>query len=288
MFTCLKYLKKLLLLCIMKTIIHVWTHEFNINQQHLAKYNSLHEKEFYFGLGDLMRSTIKLYELSKILNFRFIVDVQLHPISSFLQIQKTEYSDYVLENKNNIDYVCYGAVEDYINESNKDVLLLLTNDFFKGVVTNDCKAFMKNILKPTTKYQEYIHFQLSKLPFPHYNIIHYRLNDDEFKNNNAGKNIEYLTSMVDNLNSNKESNDVLVTDSLSFKEYAFLNCDVFIFDTKLCHLGLSKDYYAIRDTLFELFLITRSSKIKTYCKIHNVSGFVKWISEIYDIPIQIL
>jgi hypothetical protein len=272
----------------MKTIIHVWTHEFNISQEHLAKYNYYNEKEFYFGLGDLMRSTIKLYELSKIMNFRLIVDLQLHPISSFLEIQKTEHSDYVLQNKNNIDYVCYGAVEDYINESNKDVSLILTNDFFKGVVTNDCKVFMKSILKPTTEYKEYINFQLSKLPFPNYNIIHYRLNDDEFKNGGSGKNIEYLNSMVNSLNSNKENNDILLTDSLSFKEYSFLNSDVFIFDTKLCHLGLSKDYHAIKDTLFELFLITSASKIKTYCKIHSVSGFVKWISEIYDIPIQIL
>jgi|LauGreSBDMM110SN_4_FD.fasta_scaffold06890_2 hypothetical protein len=272
----------------MKTVIHVWTHEFNINPVHLAKYNYYNEKEFYFGLGDLMRSTIKLYELSKIMNFRLIVDLQLHPISSFLKIKKTEYSDYVLENKNNVDYVCYGGVEDYINESTKDVLLILTNDFFSGTVTNDCKAFMKSILDPTTEYQEYINFQLSKLPFHNYNIIHYRLNDDEFKNGGVGKNTEYLNSILYSLNNNKESNDVLLTDSISFKEHSFLNSDVYIFDTKVCHLGLSKDYHAIRDTLFELFLITRSSKIKTYCKIHSVSGFVKWISEIYDIPIQII
>ena len=272
----------------MKTIIHVWTHEFNINQQHLSKYNHLNEKEFYFGLGDLIRSTIKLYELSKIMNFKFIVDLQLHPISEFLEIQKTEYSDFVLQNKNNIDYVCYGAVEEYINENNKDVLLILTNDFFSDIVTHDCKIFMKNLLKPNNEYKEYIDFQLSKIPFSNYNIIHYRLNDDEFKNNGSVKNMDYLINITCSLNNNKENNDVLVTDSLSFKEYSFLNSDVFIFDTKLCHLGLSKDYNAIRDTLFEFFLITRSTKIKTYCKIHKVSGFVKWISEIYDIPIQIL
>jgi hypothetical protein len=272
----------------MKTLIHVWTHEFNINERHLAKYNHLNEKEFYFGLGDLIRSTIQLYELSKRMNIRLIVDIQLHPISSFLEIQKTEYSDYVLQNKHNVDYVCYGAVEDYINETNKDVLLILTNDFFSGIVSNDCKTFIKNILKPTTEYQQYIDFQLSKIPFTNYNIIHYRLNDDEFKNKNSGKNLDYLHTITNSVNNNKEHNDILVTDSLSFKEYSFLNTDIFTFDTKLCHLGLSKDYHAIRDTLFEFFLITRSNKIKTYCKIHTVSGFVKWISEVYDIPIQIL
>jgi hypothetical protein len=272
----------------MKTIIHVWTHEFNIDKQHLSKYNYYNEKEFYFGLGDLLRSTIKLYNLSKTMNFRFIVDLQLHPISSFLEIQKTEYSEYVLQNKHNVDYVCYGAVEDYINETNKDISLILTNDFFEGVVTYDCKNFMKNILKPTVEYQKYINYLLSNIRFKNYNIIHYRLNDEEFKNKGSVKNLDYLNEMTNNLNRNKEKNDVLVTDSLSFKEYAFLNSDVFIFDTKLCHLGLSKDYNAIRDTLFEFFLITYSKKIKTYCKIHKVSGFVKWISEIYDIPIEIL
>jgi hypothetical protein len=272
----------------MKTVIHVWTHEFNINPEHLLKYNYYNEKEFYFGLGDLIRSTIKLYELSKIMNFRFIVDVQHHPISAFLNMQKNEFTDLVLQNKNNIDYVCYGAVEDYINESNKDVLFILTNDFFQGVISEDCKRFIKNLLKPTEEYQQYINYQLSKLPFPQYNILHYRLNDDEFKNGSSQKNLDYLVNINNSVNSNKETNDVLLTDSLSFKEYIFLNNDVFIFDTKLCHLGLSKDYYAIRDTLFEFFLITYSVKIKTYCKIHAVSGFVKWISQIYDIPIQIL
>ena len=272
----------------MKKIIHVWTHEFNINKDHLNKYNYFNEKEFYFGLGDLIRSTIQLYNLSKKMNFRLIVDLQLHPISSFLELQKTEYSDFVLQNKNNVEYVCYGAVEDYINENKKEVSLILTNDFFNGIVTEDCKNFIKNILKPTSEYQKYIDFQLSNLIFKNYNIIHYRLNDDEFKNNGAFKSNDYLVNITNNLNNNKEINDVLVTDSLLFKEHSYLNSDVFIFETKICHLGLSKDYYSIRDTLFEFFLITGAKKIKTYCKIHKVSGFVKWISEIYNIPIQII
>jgi len=198
----------------MKTIIHVWTHEFNITQDHLIKYNHLNEKEFYFGIGDLIRSTIKLYELSKIMKFRFIVDIQHHPISSFLEIQKTEFSEFVFNNKNNIDYVCYGAVEDYINQTNKDVLLILTNDFFNGTISNDCKNFIKNILNPSKEYKKYIDYQITKIPFEKYNILHYRLNDDEFKNIGVCKNIDYLNNMTFSVNKNKEKNDILITDSL--------------------------------------------------------------------------
>ena len=59
-----------------------------------------------------------------------------------------------------------------------------------------------------------------------------------------------------------------------------------MFDTKICHLGLSNDIDEIRDTLFEFFLLTYASKIKTYCKIHEISGFVSWISRIYDVPLE--
>jgi hypothetical protein len=87
-------------------------------------------------------------------------------------------------------------------------------------------------------------------------------------------------------NNYKEENDILVTDTKSLKQYLYLNSDIFIFDTKICHLGLCVDSDAVRDTLFEFFLITQCSKIKTYCKIHHISGFVKWISKVYDIPIE--
>jgi hypothetical protein len=272
----------------MKTVIHVWTHKFNINQEHLKKYNYYNETEFYFGLGDLMRSTIKLYELSKRLNYKLVVDVQLHPISAFLDVQNTQYSQLVKENKNNVDYVCYGGVEDYINESKNNILYILTNDFYDGVVSEDCKIFMKKILTPNELYKTYIDYQISTIPYNNYNILHYRLNDDEFKNKNTNKSEEIIEEKIVHLNRIKEYNDVLITDTIQFKKHVFLKTDVFLFDTKVCHLGLSTDKDAIRDTLFELFLITRASKIKTYCKIHHVSGFVKWISEIYDIPIIIL
>ena len=176
------------------------------------------------------------------MNFNLIVDLQLHPISSFIKIEENKFSNLVRENKNNVEYVCYGGLEDYINKTTNEVSYILTNDFFDGIISHDCKQFMKNLLKPTTEFQQFIDYQLSTIPYDTFNIIHYRLNDD----------------------------------------------DIFFFETKLCHLGLSNDFDGIRDTLFEFFLITNSSKIKTYCIIHIISGFVKWISQIYDIPVSII
>ena len=268
----------------MKTLIHVWTHNFIIDQNHIEKYNYLKETNFYFGLGDLLRSTIKLFHLSKTMNFKFIVDIQLHPISQFLKIQEHEYSNYVLENKDKVNYVCYGAVEDYVNgHSENDVMLILTNDFYSSEkILDECKEFIKKILVPNDSFHNFIQNKINKIPFSNYNILHYRVSDSEFLK--SDENIVYQM-YLDHLKQNKEYNDVLITDTKKLKKYIFLHDEIFMIDTKICHLGLSTDPDEIRDTLFEFFLLTNSRKIKTYCKIHKMSGFIEWTSKIYDIPV---
>ena len=269
----------------MKIVIHTWTHKFNIDQEHLKKYNYYNETNFYFGLGDLLRSTLKLFHLSKTMNFKLIVDLQLHPISHFIKTDSHEYSNLVLKNKNNIDYVCYGAVEDYIDKHNdNDIMFLLTNDFCdESFVTTESKEFIKKLLTPKEDYQLFINRKMKNIPFSSYNILHYRLNDDEFLNKKS--NI-LLNDIYENLKSNKETNDILISDTSKFKNFIFTkNIEVFMFDIKICHLGLCTNLDEIRDTLFEFFLITKANKIKTYCRIHEMSGFVRWISKVYDIPI---
>jgi hypothetical protein len=267
----------------MKTIIFVWTHEFNIDKEHLNKYNHYNETNFFFGLGDLIRATIKLFHLSKSMNFNFIVDLQLHPISEYLVLNKHVYSDFVILNKNNVRYICYGGLEDYIHETSSDEpQLIFTNDFFEGDISEECKIFIKNIFTPTNIYKKFIDSMLSSIPFNEYNIMHYRLNDNEFLNI---KNDTKYEEQLNILNEHVEYNDILVSDTKKFKDYVFFNSDIFMFDTKICHLGLSKDSDEIRDTLFEFFLILNAKKIKTYCRIHSISGFINWASKIYDIPV---
>jgi len=243
----------------------------------------LNETNFYFGLGDLIRSSIKLFELSKIMKFNYIVDIQLHPISQFLNVVPHKYSDYVYNNKDNVDYVCYGEVENYIIRNNSGVMMILTNDFYSDVpISYDCKNFIKKIFTPTDIFNKFIKNRLSKIPFLKYNILHYRINDNEFLKKAEDLNYEYFLRHVQK---HKEENDILITDTKSLKKYIFMHDNIFMFDTKICHLGLSTDPDEIRDTLFEFFLLTQSSKIKTMSKVHSMSGFVKWISKIYDIEV---
>ena len=274
-----------------KTVIHVWTHYFNIRGEHLRRYNYLKETNFYFGLGDLIRSTIKLFHLSKVMNFNFFVDIQLHPISEFLLQQNNgdTLCKFVLDNRNCVEYVCYGAVEDYISKTSTnddEILLILTNDFFdEAEIGEDCRNFIRNIFTPKPKFQRFIDMKMSCLPYKKYNVMHYRLSDNEFLQKKNKEDNDVLEKLLGHLKRNKEECDVLITDTKALKDYFFLHDTIFFFDLKICHLGLSEDSDAVRDTLFEFFLLTKASKIKTYCKIHKVSGFVRWVSEVYSIPI---
>ena len=165
------------------------------------------------------------------------------------------------------------------------ISFLFTNDFFDGPLTTDIKDFIKHLLTPTDIFQKYINEKLKKIKKKPFQIMHYRLNDDEFLN--KIKNTCQYEEILTNLQKIKEPNDILISDTKSFKDLVFKNTiEIMMFDINICHLGLSTDEDAIRDTLFEFFLITYSSKIKTYCKIHAMSGFVKWISAIYDIPVS--
>ena len=80
------------------TVIHVWTNDC------CNKSYDIGDTSSYWGIGDLIRGTIKLYQLSLIMRFDFYVDISLHPISKFLVNPDHPYKDIVLEYRNEIEY----------------------------------------------------------------------------------------------------------------------------------------------------------------------------------------
>jgi hypothetical protein len=254
-----------------KTVILVWT----------QKVNNLGEEHFW-GLGDILRGTMSMFQYSKKYNFCLIVDIQLHPISKFLKVNTHEYSDFVLENKDNIPFVFEDKIEEYLI-NNDNVVYLFTNSFLIEGVTQECKDFMKTILTPTDEFEKYMQKIYTQFSIPvNYNIIHFRLGDNYLIHNN---NCDFQ-KCINIMNSNIEQNDILISDSFKFKEEIIhRNYKVNLFMIPITHLGYYK-HNDIRDTIFEFFLITKSSKIKTYTCYSHISGFVNMASIIYDIPLR--
>ena len=156
----------------MKTIIQVYTNSY-IN----SGINEFH------GIGDFIRSTLGMYNLSKIFHFNLIVDFSLHPINIFLEKNEHIYSNIIEENKNNIQLIIHEYnILNFIQESNEEVLIFY-GWFDLGVyntpMTQESEIFMKNILIPNDIMKSYIEKKRREIPFNIYNIIHYRLGDDE-------------------------------------------------------------------------------------------------------------
>ena len=260
-----------------QTIILVWTQQ--VNNLVTDDTNN------FFGLGDILRGTMAMFQLSKKYDFNLIVDIQLHPVSKYLQIKGHEYNNYVLQNANNIPFIYPENIEQFIQNNNENVCCLLTNSHLIGEVTQECKDFIKNILVPNDEFAKYINdLKIAKNTPANYNILHFRLGDTLLVRN-AG-NVDFQ-NYINIMNQHKEPNDILMSDSARFKEQVMTgNYGIFLFHIHVAHLGYANHTSDIKDTLFEFFIITQASKIKTFSNYSHISGFVNLAYLVYDIPLH--
>ena len=266
----------------MATIIQVWTQ----NAQRL--YNDDPDFITFVGLGDLIRGSIGLYRLSKKLGCDFIIDFSLHPISNFLQIKKHKFSHLISKEKT-IYAVDWPRVMPYIYEKfqNADYAIFATNgclELYDEPATLDLQNFIKDILIPNNEFQLYIDMQLNKLPFKSYNILHFRLGDNEFKKRIIIDTYKKAISIF-NKTYDKNSNTILLSDSNILKQLVKQESNIFMYLDNIAHIGGHTDLNAIKFTLFEFFLLIKADSIKTYTDHWWISGFVKVASYIYNIPL---
>lgn len=257
----------------MKTVIFVWTQEVcNLISN---------DKDNFWGIGDILRGIIHTYQLCKQLNYEFIVDIQLHPISQFLINTPHKYSDLILSKKDNIHFI--SNTKDFILSNPSDVIYFETNNHFHEPLTLDCKDYIKTLLTPTPEFAVCLRDARDKIPWPIYSILHYRLGDPCM--------ITHATVNFDTLllhiKKNMTGSAVLLSDSQKFKEYIKkeVSPSPFMFDTLVGHVGFSKHKHNLRGTLIEFFICQSAQNIRTYSVYQWLSGFVKCIHDIYDIPI---
>ena len=209
-----------------------------------------------YGLGDLLRGTIFLHQMSVRLGFNLVVDLSMHPISKHLIVTEHAHAQYVNANIHKTHIV-------HCHETNKfnviykaslgtnEPLLICTNMFCNEPLSVECKQFMKTLLTPNEPFANYMIQQNAaydvSLP---YSIMHIRLGDDEFFENGIA-----------------------------------------MFNTRPLHFGelstMFRDNVAesFKETLYEFFVLGNASSIKTYSVYDWVSGFVKFAGLIHDVPV---
>lgn len=263
----------------MKTIVLVWATKFNNL--------TIDNVNGFFGLGDVVRGTMSMFQLSKKYNFRLIVDIQLHPISKFLKFNNSEYSDLIKKNKDNIPFFYPEEIENFVKNDPREVNFLFTNNHLIEPVSKECKDFIKNILLPNDEFANYIQnfLKYEKINMS-YNILHFRLGDALLVRNDNLQDCNFQ-SFIDLMNKYKEDQDILISDSEQFKQHIKTQgYNVKYFNTKAAHLGYEEHGNNIRDTLMEFFITTKAKKIKTFSVYSHLSGFVNIIHQVYDVPLE--
>lgn len=241
----------------------------------------------FWGLGDILRGALSMFQLSKKYNFQLIIDFQHHSFSNYLKSEPHKYINLILENKDNIPFIEDNEIEAYLQNNSNEVSYLFTNCHLRGEITDECKQFIKNILTPNKEFQKYIDETFLYYHIPeHYHILHFRLGDSFLIRNQKSD----FSNAMNKYYQWKEEVDILISDSLIFKENIKENIkendkDIIILNTKPVHLGYANHSNNIKDTLVEFFIITKSKKIKTFSIYNWISGFVNIVHEIYDIPL---
>lgn len=269
-----------------KTIIHVWT-------QNFLELDGSQSKEF-FGFGDLIRCSIELYKICKYMNYRFILDISLHPISQFYNNHNHEYSELILENKNNIYHIPYHNMLRYIIKSikEKDVLYFICNfgSIFSNpkfgeteIETKERTEYFKNIFTPNEEFMNYINENYKDILVTNYNILHYRFEDNYLLNKCEDNFDKFYEHVINNYN----DNCIFMCDSTEFKKYIKnKNKNIKLIDNEVCHIGKCKNKELLRYTLSELYIVSKSKYIKSFSVYGWISGFVNHISNLYNIPLN--
>jgi len=255
-----------------------------------------------YGLGDLLRGTIYLHQQSLHFGFNFIVDIRMHPISKCLIVRNHDYMNYVNQNLNKLKIVnchesdkfnlIYNAYNASVRNVDEQPLLICTNMFCNDQLTLECKQFMKTLLSPNENFTNYINQQnsLHGISAP-YSILHIRLSDDEFSKDKMNTySIANATRIVKEYSG---PSDILVTNSFRLKEHMkSIQHGITMFNTRPMHLGELSTIFSenvsdsFKETLYEFFSLSNASNIKTYSVYEWVSGFVKFVSIIYDVPLR--
>ena len=266
-----------------KTVVFIWKQEYSNHPK--SKYGN------FWGLGDMLRGVIGMYQLSKKYGFTLLSDISYHPISQFLKQDRHQFSSNIRTKLNTVPFIYPDSVESSVQSfmnSNESVLFMATNltpAVYNTPLSEECKAFIQYILRPTSDFSSYILSQIDNLTSKQYEIIHYRLGDDELLYANES-NLSYDRA-YSHLEKNYKDTMVLLCDSSNFKEYIRnKNPNLQLFNTKTCHIGTSNSYTAIRDTLFEFYLMAYSTKITSFSRLEWISGFVNTVHKIYDIPLE--
>jgi hypothetical protein len=298
-----------------------------ITNTKLKKIVSVYQLEFTNkkspGIGDFLRGTFFLMQLSKILNLEFEIDISNHPISQFvinkglnpeINYNNIEFKIgmnrpplekllYTLNPPNNmffeIDFI--NQIISALNNSNTECFPLFSNAFpmyynFK----DEGRNYLKSQLLPNEMMVKYIDetFDQLKLEKNTYAVLHLRTGDQYLSKNEV---IDH--DFINKINKHIDKMIVpgkkylLLSDNNVLKEHLKHRPNFYVLFNKIEHLGGevnikgenntgTKDSDGVKNTMLEFYLMSFSNSIFSISVYDHISGFSKYCAEIFNIPFK--
>jgi len=283
----------------LKTIVHVY------------QYNFVKQKSP--GLGDFLRGSFYLMQLSRILNVDFKIDISNHPISEFIinngknadiNYQNIEFvlgfnrpeMSYLINPPNNtyFDINFANKIIRELNKSRSKHVGLFTNAFPIYYNFLDYgRNLIKSQLMPNKKMTDYIDKAFSNLQLkPNaYAVIHIRTGD-EYLSTDKGKSSPCTNQILNVINkiNNPGKKYLILSDNNALKLILKKTPNFYVHIHNIEHLGgeinYNKNSDGIQNTLLEFYLMSYSNSILLLTTYDHISGFSKYCSEIYNIPFK--
>ena len=257
------------------------------------------------GLADFIRGTKALFILSTKFNYKLLIDYNIHPVFKYFKFNENIYINEINTN-NTIELlppVSYQAIfSKLLNLFNsKQNLYLLTNSQYyiqnhnDIYILNNSNNFIKEMLKPSDLLEEIFLNKINEINIDinNYIIIHLRINDDCFFNENfiLDKNFDNLTKeKIKKIIDDNYGNNILVLSNYSkyLEDLKNIFNNIYITNNLTIHLGsLDNENMEnkIQGTLIDLLFMSKSKKIFNISQYGGRSGFSYEIAQIYNIPL---
>ena len=249
------------------------------------------------GFADFLRGTIALYKYSKEYNYRLLLN-RCHPLFEYLDESKylihgtPTTTIELIPGSTNLSYL---DIDARLGELFKNGVSfqVLTNSFYTktdtlynfGVITEDCREFLQDILKPNDSLKKEIFHAYKAMGLDlsrPYSAIHLRFGDAFLHQNVYSEEyLNHVNPIVKQLLAQAQGQLVLLTDSkvmgLMLKK---LNPALLYWDNEKTHLGDILNTRGVSSALVDFFILSKADKI-----FNNGSGFSEVISVIYGKPL---
>ncbi|MCJ7801453.1 MAG: hypothetical protein MUP82_03745 [Candidatus Marinimicrobia bacterium] len=249
------------------------------------------------GIGDFFRGSFFLLQFCIKNNLLFDIDYQNHPVSKYLYKkynrieEKIDYGNvlYYYPNNEKTTTKFYNDFITYLHSNINKNINLFSNNYPMNKISKFEKIFLRDKFLPNEELVQMIDNKMASLGLleKKFKVIHIRVDDSIFTNDTIDNTIiTNLYNFVDKIfKTNHNSKLLLLSNSNSVKIILKKKIKQLIIDVnKITHLAFSDDNLSIRDTLCDMFLMSKSNEVFSISPYDHGTGFSKYICELYDIP----